>query len=274
MGGSRHSKLTNEEDLQLIEVLKIERPSISLAEITNVLLEMGNSASISAISRAIKYRMPSGYQYSRKKLTLIARERFYEENILYTQLFIDYLSAKNPRRIKFFDESGLKLPDVGTRLYGDVEVVIKRETRNVTLNLLVSLNGPEYFNLLDGATNTPEFLNFFSEAAEAVNISTGRPALDHGDIIVMDNLAVHHFEGGTILEDWLSEMGIELLYTPVYSPDLNPIESCFGKLKTVLNGELLPFVRENLKLSAIEALETITSKDMEGFYENTSYLFV
>ena len=86
-GGGTHGKLEN-DDLELIEVLKNERPSILLVEISNVLLEMGNSASISAISRAIKNRMPSGYQYSRKKLTLIARERFYQDNILYTQLFI------------------------------------------------------------------------------------------------------------------------------------------------------------------------------------------
>ena len=242
-GGSFQGKLTN-EDLALIEVLKHEKPSTSLAEISSILLEMGNSASISAISCALKTRMPSGHQYSRKKLTMIARESFTQDNILYTQLFIDYLSAKNPYRIKFFDVSGLQLPDCGTRVYEHapvgmryVELVKKRETRNVSLNMLVSLiNGPEYFNLIDGATDTVEFLNFFTEAAEAVNISTGRLALENGDIIVMDNLNVHHYDGGTILEDWLSEMGIELLYTPVYSPDLNPIESCFGKVKAVLNG--------------------------------------
>lgn len=70
----------------------------------------------SAISRAIKTRMPSGKQHSRKKVTLIARERFHHDNILYTQLFMDYLSAKNPCRIKFFDESGLKLAKVGQTL--------------------------------------------------------------------------------------------------------------------------------------------------------------
>ena len=277
---SFQGKLTN-EDLELIEVLKHEKPSTSLAEISSILLEMGNSASISAISCALKTRMPSGHQYSRKKLTMIARERFTQDNILYTQLFIDYLSAKNPYRIKFFDESGLKLPDCGTRVYGHapvgmrcVELVKKWETRNVSLNMLVSLNGPEYFNLIDGATDTVEFLNIFTEAAEAVNISTGRPALENGDIIVMDNLNVHHYDGGTILEDWLSEMGIELLYTPVYSPDLNPIESCFGKVKADLNGQLQQIVQENLKLVTIQAIETISSNDMKGYYKNTSYLFV
>ena len=39
---------------------------------------------------------------------------------------------------------------------------------------------------------------------------------------MMDNLNVHHYDGREILEDWLNELGIELLYTPVYSPDLIP----------------------------------------------------
>jgi transposase len=38
----------------------------------------------------------------------------------------------------------------------------------------------------------------------------------------MDNLAVHHFDGGEILEEYFEEMGIELLFTPSYLPDLNP----------------------------------------------------
>jgi hypothetical protein len=41
---------------------------------------------------------------------------------------------------------------------------------------------------------------------------TGRPALEVGDIVVMDNLAVHHYEGGEILEEVLAEMGIELFF--------------------------------------------------------------
>ena len=94
VGGNRHNTLTN-DDLELIEVFKNEQPSISLADISNVLFEMGNAASIIAISRAVKTRMPSGKQYSRKKLTLIAKERFYQDNILYTQLFNDYLSAES-----------------------------------------------------------------------------------------------------------------------------------------------------------------------------------
>ena len=51
---------------------------------------------------------------------------------------------------------------------------------------------------------------------------SGRPVIE---------VAVHHFEGGEYLEEILAEMGEELIYTPTYSPDLNPIEFYNVKLK-------------------------------------------
>ena len=178
----------------------------------------GEHISMSAISRAIKNRLPSRQQYSRKKLTKVASERFTPDNLFYTQLFINYLSSKDPRRLKFFDEAGVKIPDVGTGTYGhsakgtrSVEVARKLESPNTTSNMLVSLNGPEYYNVVNGATSTVRFLSFFEEAGEAVDIETGRPCLEVGDIVIMDNLSSHHYEGGQILEEWFNTMGIELL---------------------------------------------------------------
>lgn len=276
-GGSVWSKL-KEDDLELIEVLKIHSPSMSLAEIIE---ELGHHTSISAVSRAIKNRLPSGQQYSRKKITKVAKERFTHENLFYTQLFINYLSSKNPKKLKFFDEAGIKIPDVGNRTYGHspigarcVEVTRKLEQPNNTLNMLISLDGPEYFNIIRGSTNTVNFLAFFEEAGEAVNINTGRPCLEVGDIVIVDNLSSHHFEGGEVLEEWFENMGIELLYTPSYSPDLNPIELCFNKIKTELNGALRDLVYSNVNLAIAEAVEKITAQDINGFYEATSYLFV
>ena len=280
-GGRTHSKL-QEEDLELIEVLKLNTPSLSLSEIIHELTEYGmQEVSMSAVSRAISSRMPSGQKYTRKKITKLARERFTPNNIFYTQLFINYLSSKDPTKLKFFDEAGIKIPEVGTRTYGhsakgtrSVEIIRKQESPNNTLNLLVSLDGPEYYNILSGATNTARFLAFFEEAGAAVNVNTGRPCLEVGDIVVMDNLSSHHYEGGEILEEWFDTMGIELLYTPSYSPDLNPVELCFSKIKTVLNGELNELVHNNLYLAAAEAVDTIKANDMIGYFEATSYLFI
>lgn len=256
--------------------------SIQLKELYSVLEEVGNvgEISMSSISRAIKSKLLSGKRYTRKRITHVARERFTDENMIYTQLFINYLSSKDPRRIKFVDEAGMKTPDVGTRMYGSapigercVEIVRKRETPNFTLNLLISIHGPEYYNILEGSTDTIQFWKIFLEACNASNYVTGRPALEVGDIVVMDNLAVHHYEGGEIIEEVLAEMGIELLFTPTYSPDLNPIELCFNKIKTELNGRFSEDVHNNLKLALAEAIDRISSLDARRFYHTTSYLF-
>ena len=53
--------------------------------------------------------MLSGLKYSKNKMRNFAQERFSVQNMAYTQMFIEYLHAKNPCKIKFFDECGLKL---------------------------------------------------------------------------------------------------------------------------------------------------------------------
>ena len=82
----------------------------------------------------------------------------------YTQMFIDYLHAKNPCKLKFFDECGLKLPFHGKRLYGHaaigkrcVECIRYHEWPNITVNLLAGLNGVEYMNTVHGASDCYEF---------------------------------------------------------------------------------------------------------------------
>lgn len=97
---------------------------------------------------------------------------------------------------------------MGTRTYGHsakgtryLEVARELESPNTTLNMLVSLNDPEYYNGVSRATNTVRFLSIFEEAIEAVNIETGRPCLELGDIVIMDNFSSHHYEGREILEE-------------------------------------------------------------------------
>ena len=283
-GGGNPTNLT-QGDLQLIETCKKTRPSSSLKEIQDVLNEFGdipNGTSISAVSRSLSNNMLSGLKYSRKKISNFAQERFSVENMAYTQMFIDYLHAKNPCKLKFFDECGLKLPFHGKRLYGHapigercVEFIRYHESPNITVNLLAGLNGVEYMNTVHGASDTIDFLHFFGEAGNAVNIETERPALEVGDIVVMDNCPTHHFAGGEALQEWLSDRNIELVYTPTYSPDFNPAEFVFNKMRSVMRYDLWELTNENIELSAVTAAEDyITSDNMMVFFRYTSYINV
>ena len=84
-----------------------------------------------------------------------------------------------------------------------------------------------------------DFVNFFHEAAANVNPLTGEPILQAGDTVVVDNCPTHHSQPARGLRRWLGEHGIEMLFTPVYSPEFNPAEFCFNKLKHLVKSEEL-----------------------------------
>jgi len=102
------------------------------------------------------------------------------------------------------------------------------------------------------------FNSFFGEAANAGNVTTGRPALEVGDVGVTDNRPTHYYAGGEALQEWLEERNVELVYTPTYLPDFNPVEFIFNKMCTVTRNKLQG--------------ETISSSDMVDFVRYTSYI--
>lgn len=280
-----HPSHLSDGDLQLIEFLKKSKPSTTYEEIIRDLHEYGDlpygSVSTTSVSRAVRHRMPCGKKFSFKKVTPIAQERFTLQNMAYTQLFIDYLHSKDPFTLYFFDECGLQLPEHGSRNYGHAAVgeraiEIKRysKTANITVNLMCSLAGVTYVNTVNGAADTVDFLNFFEEASHSADPRTGRPCLDPGSTIVMDNCATHHNAGGRILREFLNELNIELVHMPAYSPDFNPAEYVFGKMRTVMKYRLGILTNTDIVQSLYTSLEQISLADMHGFYEITGYINV
>lgn len=77
--------------------------------------------------------------------------------------------------------------------------------------------------VLDGAMNGPAFLAYTEQFLA--------PTLRPGDIVVLDNLSSHKVSG---VRETIERAGATLLYLPPYSPDLNPIELAFSKLKRLL----------------------------------------
>ena len=80
----------------------------------------------------------------------------------YYQHFVNYVSQMDPSKCKYVDESSFKLT-TGHSLVGDKCVEAGRlvDNPNTTLNVLVSINGINHFNFVDGASNTDTFVNFF-----------------------------------------------------------------------------------------------------------------
>ena len=230
------------DDLEFIEVLKTDKPSMTSGEILKEVKRhcfIPGGTSKEAINRAVRNFMREG-KWSWKRMVKPAAEKFTPENIGYSQEFLNYISTVDPFKLKFFDESGIKLPDIANPNYGHssvgkpcVEIFRNMQTPNITLNLLCGADKIMYANTVRGASNTVKFLDFFAEASQNFQ-PYGKPILEYGDHIIMDNCAIHHFQGGQVLGEWLDNIGCALDYLPTYSPEFNPAELVFNKLKTVL----------------------------------------
>jgi len=90
---------------------------------------------------------------------------------------------------------------------------------------------------IDGAIDGPSFLAYVEQVLA--------PTLHKGDIVFMDNLRAHKIVG---VREAIEAMGAELEYLPAYSPDLNPIEQAFSKLKAALRKGAARKVNALLKL--------------------------
>ncbi len=93
------------------------------------------------------------------------------------------------------------------------------------------------------------------------------PTLERGQIVVMDNLSVHKSKR---LERLIEKAGATLLFLPPYSPDFNPIEEAFSKIKGILR-KASSRTKEALLEATGRALDAITPEDTRGFYSDCGY---
>jgi transposase len=88
-----------------------------------------------------------------------------------------------------------------------------------------------------------------------------------GQIVVMDNLTAHK---GERIKELIEERGCELIYLPPYSPDINPIEEAFAKIKVVLR-EAEARSRQALIETIGRAISAVSARDARGFFEHCGY---
>lgn len=93
------------------------------------------------------------------------------------------------------------------------------------------------------------------------------PALKPGEIVVMDNLGAHRPKR---IRESIESRGCELLYLPPYSPDLNPIEEAFSKVKHVLR-KIGARTKEALVEAMGRALGSVSAKDIAGYFAHCGY---
>ena len=168
------------------------------------------------------------------------------------------------RRLVFVDESGFhtsmdrlrsRAPK-GLRAYGKVP---RNRGKNTTLLASMSLSGMGEAMCVRGATD--------SEVFEAYVEHFLAPALKEGQVVVLDKLGAHRPKR---IRELIEERGAELVYLPSYSPDMNPIEQAFSKIKNILR-KLGARTHEALLEAMERALREVTPSEAAGWFDHCGY---
>ena len=130
---------------------------------------------------------------------------------------------------------------------------------NTTLLASMSAEGMVPCTAVVGSTTAMVFEAYVEQAL--------CPSLKRGQVVVMDNLSAHK---GQRIRELIEARGCELVYLPPYSPDFNPIEEAFSKIKGIL-GRIEARTREVLVGALGEAIPAVTARDARGFFEHCGY---
>jgi len=145
---------------------------------------------------------------------------------------------------------------IGERAFLEIP---RNRGKNTTLLTSLHAEGIGPSMAVEGATTARVFETYVKRLLA--------PALRPGQVVVMDNLAAHRPKR---VRELIEARGCELIYLPPYSPDLNPIEEAFSKIKHILRK-----IRARTKEALIEAmgraLAAVSAQDVWGFFDHCGY---
>ena len=131
--------------------------------------------------------------------------------------------------------------------------------RTTTFVAGLRLSGIDAPMVIDGPINGESFLAY----VQKVLVPTLRP----GDVVIMDNLGSHK---GAAVREAITAAGAELRFLPPYSPDLNPIENAFAKLKALLR-KIAARTRDALWNAVAAAIRAVTPAECANYYTAAGY---
>ena len=195
-----------------------------------------------------------------QKKTLAATERDEEKR----SAFRERLGGVDPERLIFVDESSTNVALTprygraprGERAHGKAP---RNWGKNVTLISSITPEGMGPSMSIEGSSDTESFGIYMRDILA--------PRLRAGQIVLMDNLSVH--KSGWV-RDLIEARGCQLWLLPSYSPDLNPIEEAFSKVKNLIRKAKARTLEALFAVTA-RALGAVSQEDARGFFEACGY---
>lgn len=203
-------------------------------------------------------------QLDAQKKTPVAIERDRPEIQIKRQEFLAAQPLLDVNRLIFIDESGYRLgspPRYGWAPRGQDSPgkSVQGQWETMTMIGALALEGFRGFMTVDAGTSVEVFSAFVEHEL--------LPGLRTGDIVVMDNLSAHR--DSSVL-DAIRGSGAEVLFLPPYSPEFNPIEKAWAKIKDVLR-RCATLTRDAFDKAVAEALGAISFDDIRAWTAYAGY---
>jgi transposase len=198
------------------------------------------------------------------KKTVLAREQDRPDIARRRVQWQKYLSQIEPSRLVFIDETWTKTNMAPLRGWGPRGHRLPAKVPYGHWNTMTFMAALRHDRidapwLLDGPVNAARFQTY----VEKVLAPTLRPA----DLVVMDNLASHK---GRAVRQAIRAAGAKLFFLPKYSPDLNPIEQVFAKLKHLLR-KAAARTQQAVSTAIAQLLHTYTPEQCANYLKNAGY---
>ena len=255
-GGRKKPALAGREET--VRALVAAAPSATLAELQRQLSERGIIVGRSSIDRFLK-RLRLSF-----KKTLCAAEQRRPDVAAARLAWRESQKSLDPRRLAFIDETWAATNmtprygrcEIGKRLIAHAPFGHWKTTTFIAALRLDGLAAPAVF---DGPINGQTFLAYVEQVLA--------PTLREGDIVIVDNLSSHKVAG---VRRAIEAVGAEIRRLPFYSPDLDPIEQVFAKIKNALR-KLARRTIDDLWSGFAVAIEDFTPNECQNYFRHAGY---
>jgi len=263
-GGARNVLFKPHERLVAEQILILSAtsdPTRKISDYVNLLKDCGFPVGREWVRLIFK---KFGYSWKLPRYKQI--QKFTAENMEYYLAFLFWITKQDVSKFKYMDEVHFGAFDLSRNRVlgrrGEPVCLLRSERIDVrySASCLVSLTTPDplYVALRQESNNAMDFLKFIVDVVD-------EGFLEAGDTLILDNAPVHKAKDILpILQTVLDELGIRIVFLPCYSPELNPIELVFMKVKRHLReyrDTSIPIV-----LDIAIAFGTITRDDVATFY--------
>jgi transposase len=243
---------------QLLSLLA-EQPDRTLEEVVEAMQKQRIVGSLTAVWRFFKR-----HEISFKKKSLRAAEQEREDVARARRRWIRRQGFLDTTALVFLDETAVSTNMVrlcgrcprGERLIGRVP---QGNWQTITLVAGLRHSGMVAPLVIDGPMDGPTFVAYVDQCLA--------PTLARGEIVILDNLTCHKVSG---VKEAIEAVGAKVMYLPQYSPDLNPIEEVFSKIKALLRKAAERTV-PRLHRRIAELLDQVSAQECSNFFEHAGY---